>query len=344
MGTDAGKYRPDVIIGAKCVKGEPIGADQDDLYKQLETIMTVDTDYDIPEEEGILISGIYEYSLLEFDKIDELVEKGYDTAMLYMDRIKERIHRRRQKTTVDSMRIAFRQKCLDLRFDSVAVNGNLTKEQKRYITSTITDKKDTFSFDQAKRGYYRVLSTNAIQSFYPTARINSDSLFTLNLQTEPKNVLSVSVGGNISSSSLMQGFIGLSHTHFSRHPWNAAVNLDIGQFFTGAGLYFRQHIGIRPLFLYEIMLNAHNFNYFGSSQGLIFSRSLASNIRENETYLTVNMGTPISYNSSILAEFGFTAGMNQYVYFRPTITPSTTRRTIPACSTQPPGSKWHRLP
>lgn len=309
------KYRPDVIIGAKCVKGEPIGADQDDLYKQLETIMTVDTDYDIPEEEGILISGIYEYSLLEFDKIDELVEKGYDTAMLYMDRIKERIHRRRQKTTVDSMRIAFRQKCLDLRFDSVAVNGNLTKEQKRYITSTITDKKDTFSFDQAKRGYYRVLSTNAIQSFYPTARINSDSLFTLNLQTEPKNVLSVSVGGNISSSSLMQGFIGLSHTHFSRHPWNAAVNLDIGQFFTGAGLYFRQHIGIRPLFLYEIMLNAHNFNYFGSSQGLIFSRSLASNIRENETYLTVNMGTPISYNSSILAEFGFTAGMNQYVYF-----------------------------
>ena len=40
-----------------------------------------------------------------------------------------------------------------------------------------------------------------------------------------------------------------------------------------------------------------------------------SNIRENETYLTVNMGTPISYNSSVLAEFGFTVGSNQYVYF-----------------------------
>ena len=79
------KYHPDVIIGAKCVKGEPISADQDDLYKQLETVMTVDTDYDIPESEGILISGVYDYSLLEFDKIDELVRKGYDTAMLYMD-------------------------------------------------------------------------------------------------------------------------------------------------------------------------------------------------------------------------------------------------------------------
>ena len=309
------KYSPDIIIGVKCVKGEPISADQDDLYKQLETIMTVDTDYDIPENEGILISGIYDYSLLEFDKIDELVQKGYDTAMKYMDRIKERVQRRRPKEEVDSMRIAFRQRCLDLRFDSVAIKGNLTTEQRRYITATITDKKDTFSFDQAKRGYYRVLSTNAIQSFYPTAKLNADSLFTLNLQTTPKNVLSISVGGNISSSSLMQGYAGISHIHFSRHPWNAAVNLDIGQFFTGAGLYFRQHIGIRPLFLYEIMLNVHNFDYFGSSQGLLFSRSLASNIRENETYLTVNMGTPISYNSSVLAEFGFTVGSNQYVYF-----------------------------
>lgn len=309
------KYDPDFIIGAKCVKGEPIGADQDDLYKQLETIMTVDTDYELPEETGVLISGVYDYSLLEFDKIDELVSRGYDTAMLYMDRILSRVSRRRPKSEVDSMRIAFRSRCQELKFDSVEVTGPLTDAQRRYISATITDKRDTFSFTEAKRGYYRVLSTNAIQSFYPTAVMNSDSLFTLRLQTVPKNVLSISVGGNISSSSLMQGFVGLSHTHFSRHPWNAAVNLDIGQFFTGAGLYYRQHIGIRPLFLYEVMLNVHNFDYFGSSQGLLFSRELAGNIKENEAYLTLNMGTPISYNSSILMEFGFTGGINRYVYF-----------------------------
>lgn len=309
------KYRPDFIIGAKCVKGDRVGADQEDLYKQLETIMTVDTDYDLPEEDGVLISGIYDYSLLEFDKIDELVQKGYDTAMLYMDEILSRVTRRRSREETDSMRIAFRQRCRELRFDSVEVRGNVTKAQRKYITATITDKKDVFSFNQAKRGYYRALSTNAIQSFYPTAYSGGDSLFTLRLETAPKNVVSVSVGGNISSSSLMQGFVGVSHTHFSRHPWNAALNLDIGQFFTGLGLYYRQHIGIRPLFLYEIMLNMHNFDYFGSSQGLLFSKKLASNIRENESYVTLNMGTPISYNSSILAEFGITAGVNQYIYF-----------------------------
>ncbi|HIZ86877.1 MAG TPA: patatin-like phospholipase family protein [Candidatus Coprenecus pullistercoris] len=309
------RYHPDFIIGAKCVRGEPISADQDDLYKQLETIMTVDTDYDIPEQDGILISGVYDYSLLEFDKIDELVRKGYDNAMSVMDSILLRVDRRRSKEAVDSMRIAFREKCLNLEFDSVDVQGPLTEEQKRYIAATVTDKKDTFSFNHAKRGYYRILSTNALQSFYPTAVLGSDSLFVLRLQTTPKNALSLSVGGNISSSSLMQGYVGLSHIHFSRHPWNAAFNVDIGQFFTGAGLYFRQHIGIKPLFLYEVMLNAHRFDYFGSSQGILFSRSLASNQCATEYYLTLNMGTPISYNSSILLEFGVTGGINRYDYF-----------------------------
>lgn len=309
------RYDPDFIIGAKCVKGEPIGADENDLYKQLETIMTVDTDYEIPEDEGILISGVYDYSLLEFDKIDELVQMGYDTAMSRIEEIKSRVSRRRSMQEVDSMRIAFRQKCRELRFDSVSVSGKLTEDQRKYISRTITGLRDTFSFDQAKRGYYRILSTNAIQSLYPTATLNSDSLFTLNLQAAPKNVLSLSVGGNISSTALMQGFVGLSHTHFSRHPWNAAINLDIGQFFTGMGLSFRQHIGIRPLFLYEVMLNVHRFDYFGSSQGILLSNSLASNIREDESYITLNMGTPISYNSSILLEFGFTAGIVDYKYF-----------------------------
>lgn len=309
------KYRPDVIIGSKCVKGEPISADQDDIYKQLETIMTVDTDYEIPEEDGLVISGVYDYSLLEFDKIDELVSSGYEKAMSMMDEIKGRISSRRPADEVDSMRIAFRQKCLDLRFDSVSVNGPLSEDQRKYIEKTITDKRDTFTFKEAKKGYYRILSTGAVQSLYPTASINADSLFTLNLQATPKNVLSFSVGGNISSTSLMQGYAGVSHTHFSKHPWNAALNLDVGHFFTGIGLYFRQHIGVRPLFLYEVMLNLHRFDYFGSSQSVLFSNSLASYIHENESYLTFNMGTPISYNSSILLEFGATAGVNRYDYY-----------------------------
>lgn len=308
-------YNPDVLIGVKCVKGDKMIVDQDDVYKQVEMMMTVDTDYDIPEENGVLISGVYDYSLLEFDKVDELVKKGYDNAMAQMDRIKEMVTSRRSLEEVTQKRIAFRQKCPDLVFDSICVEGDLSQAQKRFISGTISDKRDTFTFAQAEKGYYRLLSTKTIHSIYPTAKLNADSLFTLHLATTPKNFLTFSLGGNISSSSLMQGYLGVSHTHFSAHPWNAAVNLDIGRFFTGLGLYFRQHIGIKPLFLYEVMINIHQFDYLTSSQNILLNYSLAGNIREREYYCTVNAGTPVWYDKSILLEFGMSAGINKYRYF-----------------------------
>lgn len=310
------KYNPDYIIGVKCVRGKKINPEQDSPYKLLETMMTQDTDYDIPTEDGIVVAGIYDYGLMDFDKIDELVQKGYDTAMKYMDRIKLKVKARRPKAEVDSMRLAFRQKCPNLHFDSICVNGNMTADQKEFVSKTITDKKESFSYSEAKRGYYRIVSTNSITSMYPLAVLHTDSTYTMKLDVKPQNALSLSVGGNISSTALMQGYLGLSHIHFSKHPWNIALNLDVGQFFTGVGLYFRQHIGIKPLFLYEIMLNAHRFDYFGSSQSILFSNSLAKNIREDELYMTFNMGTPISYLKSVMLEFGITGGRNYYEYFQ----------------------------
>ncbi len=312
------RYDPDVIIGVQCVKGEKIDTDQDDVYKLMESMMTTDTDYDIPEEDGILIKGIYDYSLLDFDKIDELVASGYENAMKHIDEIKSRITRRKSVEEVDSMRISFRKRCNDLRFDSVNIIGDLKPNHKKYIEKTITDGKSEFTFEDAKRGYYRVLSTNTIQTFFPTATLDkgsADSLFTFNLKTTPKNVLTVSAGGNISSNSLVQGFVGVSHTHFSRHPWNAAVNLDLGQHFTGIGMYFRQHIGVKPLFIYEAQLNLQRFNYYGNYNIFQFTNPAESKYRQTEYYLTLNAGTPISYLKSMLLEFGFTVGMNDYTYF-----------------------------
>lgn len=309
-------HNPDVIIGAKCVKGEKMSPDQDNMYAQVESMMTVDTDYNLPEEKGILISGIYDYSLLEFEKVDELVAKGYENAMAQMEQIKERVIRRKSASEVDSARVAFRKKCYDLKFTKVEVDGDLSQSKKDYIISTVTNKKDTVSFNEAKRGYFRILSTNTLKTFYPTAKINEgDSTFSLRFVATPKNVLSVSVGGNISSTSLMQGFLGISHTHFSKHPWNAALNMDIGQFFSGVGLYFRQHIGVKPLFIYELMFNLHQFDYFSSTQSLFLTKSLSWNIREFERYATFNAALPLSSKRNLLLELGVSVGYNDYNYY-----------------------------
>lgn len=309
------KYSPDFIIGSQCVEGNPVLSKQDEVPTQIELLVSSDTDYSIPDDKGIVIAGKYDCSLLEFDKVDELVEQGYNYAMKHIDEIKARVKRRRLPEDVDSMRVDFRKRCLDIQFDKVKVNGNLTESQKSFIEKTFLHKGGTLSLNDVKRSYFRMISTNTVRTFYPTAAIGRDSLFTLNLFTTPKNALSLSVGGNISSSSLMQGALGLSHIHFSKHPWNSAVNLDVGQFFSGVGLYFRQHIGIKPLFLYEAMFNFQMFDYFGSSRNVFLVNSPARNIQENETYATVNVGTPLSYRYSLLLECGATGGRNYYRYY-----------------------------
>lgn len=309
------KFSPDFIIGAKCVKGEQMSAELEDIYSQLELVMSVDTDYEIPEDKGIVISGKYDYSLLEFDKVDELVEKGYNNAMACIDEIKSRIKRRNTLDEVNAKRIEFRKRCVDMNFNGVTVEGDLNKAQKSFITKTMMNKKDTLSFNDIKRGYFRMLSTNTVRTFYPTAHFGKDSLYTLNLLTTTKNALSLSIGGNISSSSLMQGSLGLSHIHFTKHPWNASLNADIGQFFNGVGLYYRQYVGIKPLFLYEVMFNLQMFDYFRSNQNIFYSSSLAKSIQQREIYATVNIGTPISYKHSLFIELGLTGGRDHYRYY-----------------------------
>ena len=309
------KFAPDYIIGAKCVKGEQMNADIEDVYGQLELMTTTDTDYGVPEDKGIVISGIYDYSLLEFDKVDELVQSGYENALKYIEEIKVKVKRRRQGAEVDSIRIEFRKKCPNVQFNNVRVDGSLSDYQKDFIRKTFKNSDDVISMNDAKRSYFRQLSTNTVRTFYPTATIGEDSLFTLNLMTTPKNSMVLSVGGNISSSALMQGSLGLSHTHFAEHPWNTSINLDIGQFYNGLGLYFRQHIGVKPLFIYEVMFNMQKFDYFGSSQNILFENSLARNIQEHEIYATINAGTPISYKKSLLVEFGITGGRHYSSYF-----------------------------
>lgn len=309
------KFHPDYIIGAKCVLGKQLSAEEDDLLKQIESMISIDTDYDIPEDKGMVIAGEYKFTLLEFDKVDEIVQLGYENTLKCIPQLKEKIKKERMIEEVSARRVAFRLKCSELKFNSIEVEGNFNDKERQYITNTVSDKEPVFDFIQAKRGYYRVAASNTVQTLYPTASFNKDSLFTLKFRASKKKEITLSVGGNISSSSLNQGFVGLSYINLDKYPWRISANLDIGQYYTGVGLYWRQDFSIKPLVFYEVMMNIHRFDYFLSSQSILFSNSLSNNITESETYLTLNFGIPISPKRNLILKVGATAGRNYYDYY-----------------------------
>ena len=309
------KYSPDVIIGAKCVKGETMKVEEDNPFAMLELMMTVDTDYSIPEEEGVVISDIYDYNLMDFDKVEEIVQQGYENAMKYIPALKERIKAERSAQEMNDRRLAFRQQCRELMFNKINIEGDVDEGEKEYIKKTISDDRDTFNFIQAKRGYYRVVASNTVNTFYPTAKMNSDSLFTLNIKANKKNLFSIGIGGNISSSSLTQAHVGFSYIKIGKHPVRSALNFDIGQFYSGVNFSVRQDFSVKPMVYYNIDIVTHRFDYFTSSKGILFSNTLSSNIQENETYASLSFGFPISTRYWMLLNAGLTGGINVYNYY-----------------------------
>lgn len=309
------RFAPDIIVGAKCVKGETITPEEDNPIAILELMMTVDTDYSIPEEEGIVISDIYDYNLMDFDKVDEIVEKGYRNALKYIPALKERIKSERTPQELSSRRLDFRKKCRELLFNKITIEGKVNKGEKEYITKTISDDRDTFDFSQAKRGYYRVVASKTVNTFYPTAKMNKDSLFTLNIKATTKKEFSIGVGGNISSSSLTHAHVGFSYVYMGRHPVRSSLNVDVGQFYTGANFSIRQDFSVKPMVYYNVDIVSHRFDYFTSNKGILFSNTSSSNIRENENFASLSFGMPLSTRYWMLLNAGITGGINIYDYY-----------------------------
>lgn len=309
-------YNPDYLIGSKCVKGESMKFEDDDPFGMVELMVSVDSDYDIPEDQGMVISGEYDYGLLDFGAVDEVMKKGYEEAMKYIPKLKEKIKRERTQEEVDSMRLAFRKKCPPLRFGDLVITGDLSKQEKEYLSHTITENKDTFTFSQAKRGYYKVVASNTVNTFYPTSVFNpKDSLFTLNIDASKKRGVKVMAGGNISSSSLLQGYVGLSYQEMGKHPFSASFDLNVGQYYIGADANIKKDISFSPLAIVEFDLVAHRFDYLSSNQSPIFSTTLARNVMETEIYGTASVGMPLSSRYGMFINIGATFGYNFYDYF-----------------------------
>lgn len=310
-------FNPGYIIGAKCSTNPP-EPDTDDLLAQLENIMMVETNYDIPSEKGILIDGDYTgVGLLEFNRLDELVQKGYELAMSNMPEILERIRERRSAKLLSEKRLGFRLKTPQVIFENIyIIPDTLKKGKKDFIINTLKNKtQGPISFELIKRGYNRVVASGYVNTFYPTARMNKDSLFDMTIRLSESPSFRISIGGNISSSSLNQGYLGLEYKQFNLFPFKAFLDLNLGKFYTGGSLSVRQDFYIRPLLFYEASFTAHRFDYFRGSQTKFYPDRLPTSIEENEVFANIKVGSTVDINRSIIGKFSLTAGRNLYSYY-----------------------------
>lgn len=313
-------FNPDFLIGSKCTSTDGYTEpDAEDIVSQIESMLMVGTDYGIPEELGVLIdvkmSGV---AIMDFHRSDEIVEIGYNAAQKYIKEIKKRVPRQISPKQILEKRMDFRVKTIPLRFKEIHFKGDdLNENEKDFIKRTISNNNNNvIDFQELKRGFYRVAATGNVSTMYPEAIFKGDSLFNLYLRVTKAPPLKLTIGGNISSSSLNQGYLGIQYNKFSANPWRATADINLGRYYSGLNLAFRQDIGINPLWFYEAQFTLHRFDYFGGSQKSFFTNRLPSNIQESEMFTTLSIGTPINIEKSILAKIGINIGENLYEYYQ----------------------------
>jgi NTE family protein len=116
-------FKPDVMIGSVVAKN-PSRPDQSDIIMQVQNMIMTKTDYSIPSKEGLLFSfNSSTYKMFDFNKVDELVQMGYDSIMKHMDEIKARIPRRVTPEETAARRQEFRNRYPEFKFQHVTVEG-----------------------------------------------------------------------------------------------------------------------------------------------------------------------------------------------------------------------------
>lgn len=99
-------FHPDFIFGS-AVAGTEVKPSEN-VYSQIEAMIMQKTEYEIPEEEGMMLKFSFpDVSLLDFQRARELMEIGYNRTMQVMDSLKMRVPREVPLEEVETRREAY---------------------------------------------------------------------------------------------------------------------------------------------------------------------------------------------------------------------------------------------
>jgi NTE family protein len=311
-------FNPDFIIGVK-VSSNPQSPKEDDVFMLIENMLMFETNYDLPEDKGFMIEAhLNDVSLLDFDKVQQLVTLGYERAMAQMDAIKQRFGERRITVgELQEKRDAFRLKMPELRFKNIKFSGDITIQQDNFLDRMLRgDKYNVMNFKQLKRNYFKAVASKNVNIFFPQAvYVDTAGLFDLHVRVTPAAQFKISLGGNISSSSLNQLYAGLEWHIFGNNMQLAYANINVGHFFTGGQIGWRGYVDVHPLYFYEIEGNMLLYDYYTGIQNIPLFDKLPSYLQEVDTYGRFNLGAPLSDSKNLTVKLGVSVGTNRASYF-----------------------------
>ena len=231
------------------------------------------TDYSIPDSVGILMTFKYDdVNLLDFDRLQELHDIGYNRTLSLMDSIKGRIHRRVNADNVRLRRLVYRSKLPQLYFQKIYIDG-ANPQQQAYIQKEFHDEEDEpFTYEDLKRGYFRLLADNMISEIIPKAVFNEETdMYDLHLKVKMEDNFSVRLGGSVSTTSSNQIYLGLGYQNLNYYAKEFTFDGQLGKVYNNAQLMARIDLPTHIPTSYRLIASISTFDYYKKEK--LFSKN-----------------------------------------------------------------------
>ncbi|RGN45032.1 patatin [Bacteroides sp. AF16-49] len=296
-------FHPDIIIGS-IVSSNPTKPNEKDIVSQLESMIMQKTDYSLPDSLGILLTFKYnDVNLMDFDRLKELHDIGYNRTISMMDSIKSRIHRRVNADNVRLRRMVFKSNLPELRFKNINIVGANSQQQRSIKKEFHENPDEIFTFEDVKMAYFRLLSDNVISEIIPHAIYNpSDDTYDLNLKVKMEDNFSIRVGGNISSTTSNQMYFGVSYQDLNYYSKEFIFDGQIGKVYNNLQLSARIDFPTNIPTSYKFIASISTFDYFKKDK-LFSNNDKPAFTKKKERFAKLKVALP--FLSKKKAEFGF---------------------------------------
>lgn len=310
-------FKPEVIIGS-VVAANPGKPKENDLMSQLENMIMQKTDYTLPDSLGIIMTFKYDdVSLLDFDRLQELHDIGYNRTISLMDSIKGRIHRRVSAENVRLRRLVYRSNLPQFRFRDIYIEG-ANPQQQAYIKKEFHDEDhEVFTYEDLKRGYFRLLSDNMISEIIPHAVYDSENdLYSLHLKVKMEDNFSVRMGGSVSTTSSNQIYLGLGYQDLNYYSKEITLDGQIGKVYNNAQLMAKIDLPTRIPTSYRLIASLSTFDYYKKDK--LFSKNDKPSFNsKDERFVKLMVALPFWANKRAEISIGY--GKLQDNYFQSSV-------------------------
>lgn len=310
-------FKPEVIIGS-VVAANPGKPKENDLMSQLENMIMQKTDYTLPDSLGIIMTFKYDdVSLLDFDRLQELHDIGYNRTISLMDSIKGRIHRRVSAENVRLRRLVYRSNLPQFRFRDIYIEG-ANPQQQAYIKKEFHDEDhEVFTYEDLKRGYFRLLSDNMISEIIPHAVYDSENdLYSLHLKVKMEDNFSVRMGGSVSTTSSNQIYLGLGYQDLNYYSKEITLDVQIGKVYNNAQLMAKIDLPTRIPTSYRLIASLSTFDYYKKDK--LFSKNDKPSFNsKDERFVKLMVALPFLANKRAEISIGY--GKLQDNYFQSSV-------------------------